>query len=226
MPTNTLFQTSPMIEWLNQISLVSLVLTHEKSTHLNSTNPQRHNNDNDANLLLRFHRNVYFCWQLFSFTSTLADTLCSMDVPRSLDSLTPYSHFPYHVPPARVLVRSCSRLTCFSLLATHTDMDSRLVPGYLFVSRFPFCLVDSYTYVSRLCISPFVSSTRLRTYCCCLCLSFCSLLTHLLSRYFWTLTRYWVISLSCIFVLVSRILLYIRVGDRTAPHLQSTLQPP
>ena len=30
-----------------------------------------------------------------------------------------------------------------SYLYQCTDMDSRLVSGYLFVSRFPFCLIDS-----------------------------------------------------------------------------------
>ena len=66
-----------------------------------------------------------------------------MDVSRSPDSLTSYSRLPYHVPLARVLVCSRSRLTCFPLLAARTVMDSRLVSGYLFVSRFSFCLVDS-----------------------------------------------------------------------------------
>ena len=72
------------------------------------------------------------------FMSTLADTLCSMDVSRSPDSLTSYPCFPYHMPLARVLVRSHSRLTCFLLLDTRTYTDTRLVTGYLFDSRFPF----------------------------------------------------------------------------------------
>ena len=43
--------------------------------------------------------------------------------------------------------------------------------------------------------------------------SFCSLSTRLLSRYSWTLTHLWLISLLRTSVLVSRKLLYIRVGD-------------
>ena len=123
----------------------------------------------------------------FLFTSTLADAMCSMDVSRSLDLLTSYSHFPYHVPPVRVLVHSRSRFTCFPYC---TDMDCRLVPGYLFVFRFPVCLIDLYAYVCRLRVSSFVLSTRLYAYHYRLCLSFCSLSTRLPSRYFWTLTHY------------------------------------
>ena len=130
-----------------------------------------------------------------------------MDVSRVLwNSLISYPRFPYHVPPAHVLVRFRSCLTCSLLLDTCTIMDCRLVTGYLFVSRFPFCIGDSCAYISRLCLSRFVLSTRLRSYKYRLCLSFCSLSTRLSSRYSWTLTSHRVISLSCIFVLVSRIL--------------------
>ena len=82
----------------------------------------------------------------------------SMDVSRSPDSLISYPRFPYHVPPARVFV--CF-LSISRVFLTCTNMDCRLVSGHLFVSRFSFCVVDSYTYVSRLRLSPFVSSTRL-----------------------------------------------------------------
>ena len=98
---------------------------------------------------------------VFFYEYTRGRSVLDGHVMCSPDSLILYSRSLCHVPPACVLVRSRSRLTCFSLLATHTDMDSRLVPGYLLVSRFPFCLVDSYTYISRLCLSPFVLSTRL-----------------------------------------------------------------
>ena len=77
----------------------------------------------------------------------------------------------------------------FPLTCTCTDIDCRLVSGYLTVPCFPFYLVDSYTYMFSL-----------------MPLSFCSSSTRLSSRYSWTLTRYWVISPFCIFVLVSRIL--------------------
>ena len=92
----------------------------------------------------------------------------------SPDSPILYSHFLYHVPPARVLV--CF-LSVLHVSLTCTSMDCRLVSRYLFVSRFSFRLVDSSTYVSRLCLSPSVLSIRL---------SAC---------YFWTMTRYRLISL-------------------------------
>ena len=163
----------------------------------------------------------------FSFTSTLTDAMCSMDMSCSLDSLTSHSRSPYHVPPARVLVRFPFRFMCF---LTCTNMDWRLVSLRFLITciffrlvisglwldclrfslmSFPFCLVDL-----SLCL-PLLPT-----------LSFCSSSTRLLSHYFWTLTRLWLISPVWIFVLVSRRPLYIRVGDGTAPHLQSTLQPP
>ena len=72
-------------------------------------------------------------WQLFSFTSTLADAMCSMDVSRSPDSLISYSRFPCHAQLAHALV--CSRFACF---LTCTNIDYRLVAGYLSVPPFPF----------------------------------------------------------------------------------------
>ena len=141
---------------------------------------------------------VIFTDNCFSFTSTLADALCSMDMSCYLDSLTLCPRYPYHVPLARVLVRSCSRLLCFLLLDTCTFMDCRLVPGYLFVPCFSFCVDDSSPYISRLrvspfvsstcaltfsrlCLSPFDSSTRLCAYCYCLCFPFvvCRLVSRL-----------------------------------------------
>ena len=163
--------------------------------------------------MLQFHRSIIFIDNCFSFMNTLADTLCSMDVSRSPDSLTSYPHFMYHVPPARILVRSRSHLTCSPLLDTRTVMDCRLVSGYLFVFHFPFRVVDSYTYDYSLtsfsvCLVD-LSPLTVTAYA----FSFCSSSTHLPSRYFWTLTCHRVISLSCIFVLVSRVQLYIQVGD-------------
>ena len=67
-------------------------------------------------VMLRFHRSIIFTDSCFSFTSTLADAMRSMDVSRSPDSLISYPRLPYHVPLARVLVRSRSCLTCFLLL--------------------------------------------------------------------------------------------------------------
>ena len=101
----------------------------------------------------------------FSFMSTLADAMRSMDVSRSPDSLTLYPHSSYHVPPAHVLVCFHSRFTC-SL--TCTSMDCRLVSLHFLIMSFSFCLVDSSAYVSRLCLSSFVLSTRLHAYLYCL----------------------------------------------------------
>ena len=61
--------------------------------------------------MLRFHRTCLCLTIVFLFTSTLADALRSMDVSR--DSQTRLSRSPCHVPLARVLVRSRSRLTRF-----------------------------------------------------------------------------------------------------------------
>ena len=79
-----------------------------------------------------------------------------MDVSRYLDSLVSLSHFPYHVPLARVLVCSQSRLTCFLLLDTCTVMDRRLIAGHLYVPRFPFRVVDSSMLTFTACAFPFV----------------------------------------------------------------------
>ena len=60
----------------------------------------------------------------------------------------------YHVPPARVLVHSRSCFTCF---LTCTNMDCRLVSLRFLITSVSFCLVDSSAYVSRLCLSSFLS---------------------------------------------------------------------
>ena len=137
-----------------------------------------------------------FCSDNCFLLQVRSRTLCAQWTCHMFSGLA-YPVFPLSVSRA---TGSCTRtfpfqLTCFFLPVTCTVLACRLVSGYLFISRFSFCTVGSYTYVSRLCLSPFASSTRLP------------------SHYFWTLTRYRVISLSCIFVLVSHILLYIRVGD-------------
>ena len=119
--------------------------------------------DWDWGSLLRFHRAHIFTDNCFSFTSTLADAMHSMDVFSRLA----YLILPYHAPSARVLIRFLSGLH----FTYCTNADCRLVPGYLFFLRFSFWFVNSYTYVSRLRLSrlrlsrlrlsPFVSSTRL-----------------------------------------------------------------
>ena len=96
-----------------------------------------------------------------------------------------YLAFPFHVPPARLLVRSRYRFTCFPYC---TDVDWRLI--CLQYSLMPLLLLSCrlvYAYHFRLHVSLFSLSTRLP------------------SCYSWTLTRCQVISLSCIFVLISRL---------------------
>ena len=121
----------------------------------------------------------------FLFTSMLMDALRSMDVSRYPDSLTSYPCFPYHVPLARVLVCSRSRLMCFLLY--QYGLSTRLWS----LACFPFLLL-----CCRLVHLHFsFMSLRLSHRLVCsdsyhLCLSFCSLSTCLPPRYFWTLTRY------------------------------------
>ena len=115
---------------------------------------------------LRPHATISSCYDLsdncFSFTSMLADAMRSMDVSCSPASLVSCSHFLYHVPPARVLVRFPFRFKC---CLTCMNVDCRLVSGYLFSLCFPFMFCR----LVHLCfwLMPF---------------SLCSLSTHLLTR--------------------------------------------
>ena len=78
----------------------------------------------------------------FLFTSTLADTMRSVDMSRSLDSLISYPRFPYHMfsylyeygllTRLRLLIYSMFLLLC-----------CRLVSGYLFFSVSLLVFVDS-----------------------------------------------------------------------------------
>ena len=122
----------------------------------------------------------------FSFTSTLADTLCSMDMSHSPDSVTSHSRFPYHVPPARVLVRFLS-VSRVSLLVRIWIVDSS--PDTCLSSVSPFVL-STHTLTFLAYVFLFLSRRLVYAYHYCLCFSFCSLSTRLPSRYFWTLTRY------------------------------------
>ena len=72
---------------------------------------------------------------------------------------TRLSRIPVSCIPCHRLVYSYVSLPSY-MFSYCTDVDCRLVTGYLFVSRFPFRIVDSCTYVLRLRVSPFVSSTR------------------------------------------------------------------
>ena len=127
--------------------------------------------------------------------STLVDAMRSMDVSHSPDSLISHPRFPYHVPPARVLVRFPFRFMC-SL--TCTNMFCRLVYLRFLLMPFSFCLVDS-----SLCLLLLLTLT-------CYSLS-----TRLTTRYSWTMTRLWLVSLLWTFVIVSRSSLYIWLEMRT-----------
>ena len=92
-------------------------------------------------MLLRFHRTIIILLTFFLLRVTLADTVCSMDVPRDSGSLTRTFSFMSHVPG------SC---TCMSPIPFHmsfhfTVSDCRLI----------------YAYISRLCL---LLSTRLQSH--------------------------------------------------------------
>ena len=125
---------------------------------------------------------------------------------------------PNHVPPARVLVCSHSRFTCF---LTSTDVDCGLVDGHLFVFRFPLLscwLVCAFPFSSRrfvICLLLPLTLYLLRTDDSSLVSLFLdsdSLLSHFPFLYLCT----------CI----SRTGIYTGWRCGLVPHLQSTLQPP
>ena len=154
-----------------------------------------------------------FLLTIVFFTSMLADAVRSMDVS--------------HVLRTRLSRIPASCIMCHRLVYSYVPVPVLRVSPYLLLVLLR--IVDSFPVTCSSPVPLFTLSTRTLTllaydfllltrrlvcaYRYCLCLSFCSLSTCLPSRYFWTLTRYRVVSLSCIFVLVSRILLYIRVGD-------------
>ena len=66
----------------------------------------------------------------------------SMDVPRDSGLLNSYVSFPYHVPPAHVLVLTLSCFTCFLMLPFWTNDSSMLTRlSYAYF----FWIVDSST---------------------------------------------------------------------------------
>ena len=147
--------------------------------------------------MLRFHRTMIYLTIVF-LLRIRSQMLCAQWTCHVLQ--TRLSHSPYHMPPARVLVRSCSCFTCF---LTCTNMDCRLVSLRFLITSVSFCLVNLSAYISRLCLSSFLSRRLV-----------CRLV---ISR---TMTHSPVYS-SCVslqtFVLVSSyaqvVSLYIRVGD-------------
>ena len=108
-----------------------------------------------------------------------------------------------HVTPARLLICFLLRIMCYQL-------------RYLcFPSPFPYgSYLPFWSYDMSVASSlfPLVSCRLVWRLVIPGLLTSCDLFVHL--------------RLVCMFVLVSRKLLYIRVEDGTAPHLQSTLQPP
>ena len=72
--------------------------------------------------------------------SMLTDTMRSMDVSRVPDSPISYVLFPYHMPPARVLVRFPFHFTCLSTLPIWTVNSSMLT---ILSYAYSFRLVDS-----------------------------------------------------------------------------------
>ena len=116
-------------------------------------------------MVLRFHHTC-FTLTIVSLLRVCSRTLCAQwtcHVLRTHLSCIPISRIMCHRLVYLYVPISVSRV---SLLLP--NVDCRLVAGYLFVSLFSFCLVNSSTYVSRLCLSPFVLSTRLYAYLYCL----------------------------------------------------------
>ena len=134
----------------------------------------------------------------------------------SPDSLISYPHFLYHVPPARVLVCFLSVLRVFPYVYVCTNMDCRLVPSYLSVSR--FLLLSHQLVRLRFSLMPFpFMSGRL---VCRLVIS--GLMTSSDSFVYLRLVSLLWIVCTCI----SHTAIYTGWRCGTVPHLQSTLQPP
>ena len=98
---------------------------------------------------------------------------------------------------------------------TCTNMDCQLVSLHFTITNVSFRLVDLSAYVSRLCLSSFVS------------------LTHLPTRYFWNLDSLAYLRLICLpsdvctcIVVCCSLTIYTGWRWGSVPHLQSTLQPP
>ena len=173
-------------------------------------------------LLLRFHRTCFILTIVF-FLRVRSRTLCAQ--------------WTCHVLRTRLLRIPTFCITCHQLMYSYVPVPISHV--FLLV---PIWIVDSSPVTCLSPISPFVLSTRLFTFSDYTFLHSSRRLVYLrflayafplssrrlvsLPVSFWTLTRLRLISLLRVFVLVSRRLLYIRVGDGITPHLQSTLQPP
>ena len=149
---------------------------------------------------------MFYSDNCFSFTSTLADAMRSMDVSRSPDPDTLHPCFLYHVPPARVLVRFLSHFMCFPYLyqcSSSTRYQLLVYSPFSFLARRLVCLRFSlmslsFRLVDSSPISLFMDSDSSPSHFpflyCCTCISHTTIYTG------------W------------------RCG--LVPHLQSTLQPP
>ena len=100
------------------------------------------------NIVLQFHRTCFILTITF-LLRVCSRTLCAQWTCHVLR--TRLSRIPVSCITCHWLVYSYISFMSYVFFLTY--MDCRLIPGYLFVSRFTFCLVDSYTYVSRLCCS-------------------------------------------------------------------------
>ena len=116
--------------------------------------------------MLRFHRTTIYL-TLFSFLRVRLRTLCAQ--------------WTCHVPRTRLSRIHVSRITCHWLVYSYVSLS--ISHALLLVQ---IQTVDSCTYVSRLCLSPFVLLIRLSTH------------------YSWIVTCLWLISLLRTFVIVSR----------------------
>ena len=93
-----------------------------------------------GNHLLRFHHAMIYLTIVF-LLRVRSRMLCAQWTCHVLWTRLPcIPRSPYHVPPARVLVRFCSRFMC-SL--TCTNMDCRLVSLRLLLMLVSFCFIDS-----------------------------------------------------------------------------------
>ena len=103
-------------------------------------------------LLLQFHRTVIYLTFVFSFffTSTLADTLRSMDVSHSPDLLTLYSPFP--------VSRATGSCTCMFPFLSHVFSylyEYELSTRHWLLVCFPFLLLSHRLVHLRFSLMPF-----------------------------------------------------------------------
>ena len=174
-------------------------------------------------LLLRFHHTMIYLTIVFLLW-VHSQTLCAQWTCHVLPvSLTSY---PVPVITCHWLVYSYISVPISRVSLTCTNMGWRLVSGYLFISCFSFCLVDSSAYVSRLCLSSFILTTRLHAYLSCLRLPVivCRLVCLPVIYGLWLIYDSFPFYI-CLYLYLADHYIY-GWGWGLVPHLQSTLQPP